>query len=60
MLGKHSGMAALNYALDMLGVVADTSQKQMILDGVRSRAILVKRAIDMSELQELSMQVLAS
>ena len=59
-LGKHSGMAALNYALDMLGVVADTSQKQMILDGVRSRAILVKRAIDMSELQELSMQVLAS
>ena len=57
-LGKHSGMAALNYALDLLGVEADALQKQAILDGVRSRAITVKRAIDMVELQELSRQVL--
>jgi homocitrate synthase NifV len=57
-LGKHSGMAALNYALDILGVHADTSQKQVILDGVRSRAMEAKRAIDMGELRELSTQVL--
>lgn len=58
-LGKHSGMAALNYALDLLGVVADAPQKQAILDGVRTRAIAVKRAIDMVELQELSRQVIS-
>ena len=57
-LGKHSGMAALNYALDMLGLEADAAQKQAILDGVRSRAIAVKRAIDLTELQELSAQVI--
>ena len=57
-LGKHSGMAALTYALDLLGVAADTGQKQVILDGVRLRAVAVKRAIDMGELQELSSQVL--
>ena len=58
-LGKHSGMAALNYALDMLGVDANTQQKQMILDNVRSQAVLAKRAIDMTELWELSMRALA-
>jgi len=59
-LGKHSGMAALNYALDILGVDADAVQKKVILDGVRSRAVEVKRAIDMGELRELSSQVLRS
>jgi len=57
-LGKHSGMAALSYALDILGVHADNGQKRIILDGVRNLAIDAKRAIDMSELQELSTQVL--
>ncbi len=57
-LGKHSGMAALTYALDILGVNADKGQKQVILDGVRARAIEAKRAIDMGELRELSSKVL--
>ena len=58
-LGKHSGMAALNYALDSLGVDASTPQKQAILAEVQSHAMAVKRPIDMTELWELSMRTLA-
>ena len=58
-LGKHSGMAALNYALDSLGVNADMPQKQAILDQVRSHAMAAKRPIDMTELWALSMRTLA-
>ncbi len=59
-LGKHSGLAALSYALESLGVVADLNQKRKILEGVRARAMAVKRVVDLSELQVLSAQVLST
>jgi homocitrate synthase NifV len=49
-LGKHSGMSSVLYALQKLGYDSDPAQMRRMLDEVRAYAIQSKRAIELSEL----------
>jgi len=49
-LGKHSGMSSVAYALRSIGIDADPMQTRRVLDDVRAAATQSKRAVDVTEL----------
>ncbi|MDG3439208.1 homocitrate synthase [Nitrospirillum amazonense] len=49
-LGKHSGMAAINNALESLGLSPDEGRTRRVLDEVRNCAVAWKRPINEGEL----------
>jgi homocitrate synthase NifV len=52
-LGKHSGGAAVRHALEALGLLADDSRVEAILERVRARAAATKKGVGPAELADL-------
>jgi homocitrate synthase NifV len=48
-LGKHSGMSSVSYALRSIGIDADPTRTRHILDDVRATAARSKRAVEVAD-----------
>jgi isopropylmalate/homocitrate/citramalate synthase len=57
MIGKHSGKAALKFVLTKLGLTADSSQVDILLDRLRRLASEQKRACSYEEVKLLYNQI---
>lgn len=52
-LGKHSGLSAIAYALKCLGVDADPGETNQMLAEVRETAVRTKRAVEFADLYDI-------
>lgn len=48
-LGKHSGLSAVNHALQMMGIEASESEARLVLECVRAEAARAKRNVGLAD-----------
>jgi homocitrate synthase NifV len=52
-LGKHSGLSAVAYALRCVGIDADEAQTRRVLNEIRAQAVRTKQAVELCDLHDI-------